>query len=53
MMEERPAPPAIVAIIRIVQGNDDAICAAAVLCAASLFALMAIRMLVAWQTGLL
>lgn len=53
MMDERPAPLWLIAVVRVVQGNDDAIAAAALLCAASLLAMMAIRVLVAWQTGLL
>ena len=53
MMEPRPATAVIVAVIRFVQGNEGAIGVASLACAASLFAMMAIRMVVAWQTGLL
>jgi hypothetical protein len=54
MMEERPAPAAIVWIIRLVQGGEPGgVLGAMILAAAfALFAMMAIGMLVAWQTGL-
>ncbi|WP_308815545.1 hypothetical protein [Sphingomonas sp. GV3] len=53
MMEPRPAPAWVVAVIRAAQGSEDATSAAALVGAASLFAMMVIRILVAWQTGLL
>jgi hypothetical protein len=53
MMELQPAPRWIEIMIRVLQGNEGAIGAASLACAIALFAMMAIGMLVAWQTGLL
>lgn len=53
MMAERPAPPWLVATIRFVQGNEGALGLWMVGTAAALFAMMAIGMLVAWQSGLI
>ena len=39
------------AVIRVMRGSDDMICMGALLNAFMLFAMMALRMLVAWQTG--
>lgn len=53
MMELRPAPRSVVVLIRFLQGHEGAIGAASLACAASLFVMMAVGMLVAWQSGLL
>ena len=51
MMELQPAPRWIEIMIRVLQGNEGAIGAASVIVAAMLFLMMAVGMVVAWQTG--